>query len=427
MANATNEAHEVAAIYGWHELFPGTIYREEIWMEVEIAREIIKRAKADDMYEAPMPDDDATCIVEAQGLVEMAEQAWAQHVRGPDVEAILRLVAGEHDGVTAEVESEPESEPEPESVPQGDVVLDALRDVPDNLKKSEPWEGYNDSRVVDITEGLNWYRENDPEEYVDLLKNVYAYEEARKNRQRILEFVLESWSRSQGIADDVIESVVETPEEPEEEPDEEEPEEEEDDGEPEEDEQASEAEASEPAEEPPIEEAQSQAEDLLPGHGDPYKKLLENIERDLKNERIDGIPDPPSDGVPELPWRWADITDIDLQNLHGQYASMAYYKGYVRSREERIALHCKEAADEMHSVLLVKAPKYDDKGKEVRITVMEAEIASDPNVARWRKLQRKHESMAAQARQEQESYLKVVEALSRHHTMRKDVWEMSGK
>lgn len=428
-ANATDEAYEVAAIFGWHELFPGTIYREEIWMEITTAREIIKRAKADEMYEAPMPEDDATCIKEAQGLVEMAEQAWAQHIRGKEVEAILKIAAGAaNSDEPAEPEESVTEEVIAEASPEGPPS--ALLDVADKLKQDEPWEGYAEARVVDVTEGLNWYQQElSSEEYLDILKHVHAYESTHKSRSRILEFVVESWSRSGGALDEKAEEPAEEPaeaEEPEQEP---EPEVEEPEAaEPESDEPESEQLADEPVaerDERESEEASTLVEERPTGQQGAYKKLIEIVDRELRNERLDGIPEPPSDEVPELPWKWADISDTDLQNFHGQYASMAYYKGYIRSRDERIAMHCKEAADELHNALLIKAPKYDAKGKEIRVTVMEAEISADPNVKRWRKLQRKHEAMTAQARAEQDSYLKLVEALSRLETMRQDVWERS--
>jgi hypothetical protein len=413
-------------------------------MEVTTAREIIKRAKADETYEGPIPEDNATLITEAQSLVEMAEQAWAQHIRGPDVEAILRLAAEGQDGAAADEEQATEEpEAEVEDAPKADVIPSKLTNAPANLQKSEPWEGYGEYRVSDVTNGLNWYRENDPEAFLDLLRHVWAYETSHKNRSRILEFAVEIWKRSGGEVDaeeDVEaeattaeseraeEATAEATAEAEADVDESIGDElqaaEEEEGKTSDATDVAERETRPARSEGRPDERKPSTEDR-PGGSGAYRKLIEIVERELKNERLDGIPEPPKEEAPELPWKWADVTDTQLQNMHMQYASFAYYKGYVRARDERIALHCKEAADELHNALLVKAPKYDEKGKEIKVTVLEAEISSDSNVKRWRKLQRKHELLAAQAKQEQESYLKLVEALSRLETMRHNAWERS--
>jgi hypothetical protein len=60
-------------------------------MKVEVARQIIAQAKSDETYEAPMPDDDAKAVSEAEALIEMARVAWNQNVHGPEVEALLRI------------------------------------------------------------------------------------------------------------------------------------------------------------------------------------------------------------------------------------------------------------------------------------------------------------------------------------------------
>jgi hypothetical protein len=399
-------------------------------MEITTAREIIKRAKADETFDGPVPDDDATCIKEAEGLVEMAEAAWAQHIRGPEVEAILKLAAGAQNGDEPEASEADDEAPAEDEAAGG--VPSALTDAPANLKKSEPWDGYGEYTVKDVTGGISYYFENDPENFLDLLKHVWAYETAHKERARILEFTLEMWKRAGGEVDESSEE-DQTEEESSEEngtPEAEaEAEADADDGVPPDDDDAksdSEPEARAEADEARVDEAESGGEDKPAGSG-AYRKLIEIVERELKNERLDGIPKPPEEEPPTLPWKWADVKNQQLQDMHMQFASFAYYKGYVRSRDERIAMHCKEAADELSNKLLVKMDKYDAKGKEIRVTILEAEIASDPNVKRWRKLQRKHEALAAQAKQEQESYGKLVEALSRLETMRHNAFERSRK
>lgn len=403
-------------------------------MEITTAREIVKRAKADETFDGPIPEDDATCIKEAQGLVEMAEQAWAQSIRGPEVEAILKIAAGDEDG--AEPEAEAEAEPEEAKAESNGGPPSALTDAPEALQKSEPWEGYGEYRVADVTSGLNYYFDNDPDNILDLLRHTWAYETAHKERARVLEFVMEMWQRAGGELDEV-ELTAEEEAQPESGT---EDAEEDTSGIPPDDgaDEADEAEAAdaEPeskpktrakADEGRVDEAKSNGEDKPAGQQGAYRKLIEIVERELKNERLDGIPAPPDEEPPTLPWKWADITNGELQDMHMQFASFAYYKGYVRARDERIAMHCKEAADELYNKLLVKADKYDEKGKEIRVTFIEAKISSDENVKRWRKLQRKHEALAAQAKQEQESYGKLVEALSRLETMRHNAWERARK
>ena len=57
------------------------------------ARALITQAKQDHTYEAPIPEDDAKAIEEANALIELATDAWNDMVRGSEVETILRLAA----------------------------------------------------------------------------------------------------------------------------------------------------------------------------------------------------------------------------------------------------------------------------------------------------------------------------------------------
>ena len=75
---------------------------------------------------------------------------------------------------------------------------------------------------------------------------------------------------------------------------------------------------------------------------------------------------------------------------------------------------------------LVAAAKYDEKGKEVRVTFLEAEIEDDENVKLWRRRQRKHEAFASALRSERDSYSKLLEGFSRHESMRQDEWQRAG-
>jgi hypothetical protein len=85
------------------------------------------------------------------------------------------------------------------------------------------------------------------------------------------------------------------------------------------------------------------------------------------------------------------------------------------------------AADDIHNAILVKLPRYDERDKEKRVALIEAEVESDENIKRWRRRQRKHETFAAAHRNERDSIGRLVDALSRHESMRHQEWERSGK
>ena len=161
--------------------------------------------------------------------------------------------------------------------------------------------------------------------------------------------------------------------------------------------------------------------------GDPdYEQIVKKVEEDLARERVHK-PKAPEEDIPDLPWDWTRMTDKELQKFHGIYSSVAYYKGYQLAREERMALHCKAAADELHNALLVALDKYDDHGKEKKVALIEAEVESDENIKMWRRRQRKHEQFAASHRNERDSVGKLVDALSRTESMRHQEWERSVK
>jgi hypothetical protein len=96
-------------------------------------------------------------------------------------------------------------------------------------------------------------------------------------------------------------------------------------------------------------------------------------------------------------------------------------------REDRVALECKRAADELANELLKAIDKYDDKGKHKTLTLLEKEVEADPHVLNWRRLQYKHDAFTASARRERDSLYKLVESLSRFETMRQQEWQRSGQ
>jgi hypothetical protein len=411
-------------------------------MEVTIAREIIKRAKKDDIYDGPIPEDDATAIKEAGELVQMAEQAWASHVRGPEVEAIINIAQSAQNGDGGD-DAQPEEEtPSDEHAPsesdtdESDDVPEPFQNLDPSLRKTEPWEKYGDDTVENITEGIGIFADemaDDPEAFQDILKNVWAFESAHKNRKRIFKNVIEAWKNSGGKIEEASEE--------EEAPSGDEPEavEEEatsadgdvadtgdadasDDAEPEANSEDAKAEVSNDAEE--VGEDQKRRSG---GVGSGEQQLIAKVEDELKRERADGIPSPPDQMLPELPWEWGDISDVELQNYHMQYSAWAFYKSYQRTRHERVAILARQAADELTHAKRLKIDNYDSHNKEKKVGLIEAEIAQDETIKRWRKMQSKHDRMTLAARQELDALHKMVESLSRLETMRMNAWERARK
>lgn len=162
--------------------------REEVHMTVETAREILKEALSSGTWETPAPEDDDQAIKDAEGLVKMAEDAWEQNIRGPEVEAILRIAAAD-----PEAEAEP-AKPAAKKAPTKPAVkkpgppkkaapepeAEAAPDAPE-----EPWDGYDGNKVVEIVEGVEVWGE-DLDENLAYLLNLYAYEQANKNRKNIV-------------------------------------------------------------------------------------------------------------------------------------------------------------------------------------------------------------------------------------------------
>jgi hypothetical protein len=450
--NATDEAYEAAASRGWKELFPGVIFREEILMDATVAREIIKRAKKDDVYKGPVPEDDAMALSEAGELVTMAEQAYASQVRGPEVMTILELA--EHDLVKQEksqngseseeaddIPYEPENsseeatdESESDESTSSDETPSPFRDLSKALAKTEPWETYNDMPVADITSGINQFMESeDPDEFHEILQNVWAFESAHKNRKRILNHVVEAWTKSGG-------EIEEAPEE-QEAPSGDESESVEaqatdtdggavDEGDENASDDAGDEVGSQSMEAEISDEAESARENQREGSGGSgsgEQRLIEKIEDELRRERADGIPKPPTETLPDLPWEWGEISNEQLQNYHMQYAAWAFYKSYQRTKHERVAIHARQAAEELTHKKRLEISNYDDHNKEKKVGLIEAEIAQDETIKRWRRMQAKYDRMSISARQELDALHKMVESLSRLETMRMNSWERSRK
>lgn len=448
-------------------------------MTAERARIILVQAKKDEIYEGPVPEDDKKAISEANDLIEMAQQAWDQHTRGPQVETVLRLANEEFDG-GEQKDDKPEPEPEPEPKPDPEPAPEPEGDTPpegDDLSQIEPWEGYDKEKVSDILAGVNAaVRDYGEEDLTDLMANVWAYEAAHKNRKSVLdhlEDVAKRLENGEDLPDDPKDSDQDN------EPTEEEP-------------KAEKTEKPEPKFDPlkqkmepapedkpdlpqptpedapkPLTELPKGIEKKAPeeepeivdggiksdGDGnirkheerefaekvekvkqkiddsdldEAEKKLAEYVEQELKDELLH-TPQPPETEIPDLPWDWTQLSDAELQKFYGIYSASAYYKNWQAQRDERMAAHWREAANELHNTLLVAADKYDDNGKQKTMTLLEAEIESDENVKKFRRRQRKHETFASAHKRERDSMNKLVESLSRLESMRHQEWERSGQ
>jgi hypothetical protein len=153
----------------------------------------------------------------------MAKSAWDQYVRGPEVEALLRL-GDENFDVTANGSApkaaatvvEPEVEPQtdeagddggndkPPSAPPATAEPDAEA-VEVDLAEIEPWEGFSTEKVSGIVEAIAAAeRDYTEDELRDLLANIWAYEAAHKNRTGImnaLEGVAERMAAGDGASE----------------------------------------------------------------------------------------------------------------------------------------------------------------------------------------------------------------------------------
>lgn len=365
-------------------------------MNINKATAIINQAKIEEIYEGPVPEEEEKAISEAQKLVELAQDAWKQHVRGPEVESILRIANDEFDGSQ---ESEPEAsvDPEPEEIEEEELEeLEEEGEIVEDGGSPLPWDGYNDQKVGEVIENLHQYASAfEGDDLRQFLKVVWEHESAGKSRQTI-------FNELDKLATKINEKVdeVDGGDEPEAAPEVE----------------IVEEELPAPSEEP----------EVLVVDEKTYHAILEKVEEELAEDRKH-VPEPPSDEAPELPWDWTKASDTEIQSLYSYYSLLAYYKSFVLTREERVALECKRAADELVNELLKVTDRYDEKGKEKKVTLLEAEVEADPNVANWRRLQKKHEAYCASARRERNSLYKLVESLSRYETMRQQEWQRSGQ
>jgi hypothetical protein len=141
----------------------------------ELARTIIKQAREDETYEGPVPEDDEKAISEAEGLIRSAEEAWAANIKGPEVEALLRLAAEAEngDGPAANGDA-PAADADPE--PAGDDELEQPIAAYDALKSTEII-----ANLTDMAES-----ERPVDQIVEFVESIQEYEAANKNRKGII-------------------------------------------------------------------------------------------------------------------------------------------------------------------------------------------------------------------------------------------------
>lgn len=364
-------------------------------MTPDKARAIINQSKIAEVYEGPIPDEDEKAISEAEKLVGMARDAWNQNVRGPEVESILRIADDEFAG-GEEIEEEEEIVEEEEAEIEIEVVEDESEEEQQEESLASPWPEYDSLGVVDVVKDISSRAgELFGEELQVFLKGVWEYESATRDRQTILKKLDKLASKIDGDATE--EDGTDEPE------------------------ATTEVEVVEEELSAPTEEPKAFVVDEKT-----YHAIVRAVEEDLEKDRRH-VPEPPSDEAPQLPWDWTKSSDTEIQSLYSYYSLLAYYKSFVLTREERMSLECKRAADELVNQLMKTADKYDEKGKGKRVTEIESEIEADPNVSYWRRLQKKHEAYCAQARRDRNSLYKIVEQLSRFETMRQQEWQRSGQ
>lgn len=371
------------------------------------ARAIIAQAVIAEIYEGPIPEEDDKAIEEAQKLYQLAIDAWDQLVRGPEVESILRIASDDFDGGDL-----------PEAVEEAEAETD------------EPWADYSLTSVADVLKAISDSYKDEDEDTKVVLDSIFEYETANKNRSTILNQVAktnERLARKNGNEETTTESsAIQEPQEAQQEAEEQaigQEREESDAG------AITEPEAIEPSEEdrPTEVEAAPVVEDSRPPvDSSVYHSIIQKVENELVKDRRH-VPDPPEDDVPQLPWDWTKASDSEIQRLYSYYSLLAYHKSFVLLREDRVALECKRAADELANELLKAIEKYDDKGKHKTLTLLEKEVEADPHVLNWRRLQYKHDAFTASARRERDSLYKLVESLSRFETMRQQEWQRSGQ
>lgn len=361
--------------------------------------------------------------------------------------SVLSAIDAAHEQLTGkpyaapkdEEDSEPEEdetpvEPEPEDEPEGDES-----GFPAELVENEPWEGYGDMSVKEITDGLDLIVEDDDytdDERRDVLMHVYAYESSSKRASKRIINKVEQLGKEKGyIEDDDADEEAAAPEadargagdEAEgpsggegdadgddraaDAPSEQRAEAAEEDAEGGDDEAVAPAEAR----------RERPADEDLSDFDQNYKDLMESVKERIDSERLH-VPEKIKGTAPELPQDLTTLDNIALQKLHSAFTAYAYRIGYLRMLEEGYAKTAKMAADELTETLLSDWKPE----KNETVTSIKAKIDQDENVKRLRRAQHKHEVFSSSYKMQQENYNGLLDRISRFWTMRREEWEMSG-
>jgi hypothetical protein len=447
VGKAEDAAYRVAEAAGVHFIGRFIWMKEEPNLEADRARSILKIGAKHDAYDGPVPEDDEQAVKDAEELVGMAQEAWDSHVRGEAIEAILN---------EAKNASENGSEPSDQDIaeePHGEAEKEARgeQEAPqeeNSLADVEPWEDYDRDKVAEIIEGIDVFLQEE-EDAESLLAHIWAYESAHKSRVRILGH-LEKIAKERQDGEEPKEAEEEpqgsgegegTPEDSATHEAGTEGEDGDEGGEADSQEAESadspEADESDAGSEPEGEAGEEGTEDGEPdapeaaeeagGSDAPVEEhdLLADVHAELARERLH-IPPPIEEAPPEMPFDLTTLSDTELQRLFMMFAAYAYRTNHLLLIQEASSRRAKERADDLHRDLLVASEKYDEHDKAKTMTILEAEVENDPEVKKWRKIQRKHEIFAQSYRAERDSYNKFVEALSRLETMRDNEFDRSG-
>jgi hypothetical protein len=323
------------------------------------------------------------------------------------VERANEVLPDEMQIVEGSVEPEPEADPEPEP----------------EATATEPYEGYDDSKVSEIKDSLNEYlddEDTDDEDKLATLKQTFAYESLNKGRTGLMDYLdekMDLYKEQEGDGDETGA--------PEEEGEAEGAAASSDDSGDEEGAEGGEGDSKKPG---PAAGKRSRSgsaakdgADSPPEGDDPeHTELLETVHELIARERLH-VPAQIEDDPVELPFDLTTVGDKELQQLYSAFNAYSYRAGYLLMIEEAAEHKCKEAADEIVEAYIAKSDLEDST-----VTKVKAEAEQHDQVKKWRKRQRRHGILATSLRKDRDNYDRVCERLSRIETMRQDEWQRAG-
>lgn len=473
-----------------HWVTPYIWMRKDLDVDATLARRIIEKAIEDETSDLEaVPEDDEKAVEAASELIQMAQDAWDNNIRGAEIEAVLNLAAEAEDGDAPAAASEPEPEPEAPAANEepwenydSDKVVDIIEGIevwaeseqwddialvlvyeqanknrvrivstaekllPDEVlgnlsmktpaqplpddepaaepepdpgeeemrareePPSEPFEGYDELKIVEIVKAMDDYLVNDEVEDTDkltVIKQVFDYEALNKTRSRLLDYLdtkkeiyggEEEPSAAQAGAGEDEEPAASEPE---------------------------------PGDEDGAEAGEEGGEETGPapgegeaGDGEPdsdHDELLSVVHDLIAREKLHVPPQIEADPI-ELPYDLTTVSDKQLQKLFSAFNAYSYRTGYLLMVEEAAEMKCREAADEIVQAYIASSSSEDAD----TVTQLKAQAEQHPEVHRWRRHQKRHGILGSSLRKERDSYDKVCERLSRLETMRHDEFERSG-